>query len=93
MKMQTVFLVLLLTVLTLLLTSCYTETAEAGNNGPFNDRFVRYHADYNLVVYVDKGTGVCYLWNGVGYKGGLTVMLDEDGRPLTYWEDDHGRAD
>ncbi len=33
-------------------------------------------------VLVDKETGVNYLYHYDGYGGGLTVMLDADGKPL-----------
>ncbi len=42
-------------------------------------------------VFVDRETGVEYLFMASGYAGGLTVMLDRDGRPkvrtLTNLED------
>ena len=33
-------------------------------------------------VIVDKKTGVQYLFVTRGYAGGLTVLLDRDGKPL-----------
>ena len=33
-------------------------------------------------VVVDKQTGVNYLWYHDGYAGGLTVLLDSDGKPV-----------
>ena len=33
-------------------------------------------------VLVDRQTGVNYLWTTSGYSGGLTVMVDADGRPI-----------
>lgn len=33
-------------------------------------------------VLVDRQTGVNYLWTTGGYSGGLTVMVDADGRPI-----------
>lgn len=82
-----VSLALVMALLLFALTSCGVETADAGSKSPFEDRFVKYYAGDYLYVYVDKGTGVCYLWKSIGEKGGLTVMFDEDGRPLTYWEE------
>lgn len=35
-------------------------------------------------IIVDKETGVMYLFVGSGYKGGLVVMVDAEGRPLIY---------
>ena len=33
-------------------------------------------------VLVDRQTGVNYLWTEGGYSGGLTVLLDADGKPI-----------
>jgi hypothetical protein len=33
-------------------------------------------------VIVDKQTGVNYLWVKTGYAGGLTPLLDEEGKPI-----------
>ena len=33
-------------------------------------------------IWVDKETGVNYLWRSGGYSGGLTVLLDRDGKPV-----------
>lgn len=34
------------------------------------------------IVYVDKETGVNYLFIRMGYAGGLTPLLDADGKPV-----------
>ncbi len=33
-------------------------------------------------IWVDKETGVNYLFKTSGYAGGLTVLLDRDGKPV-----------
>ena len=33
-------------------------------------------------VLVDRKTGVNYLYAASGYGGGLTVLLDKDGKPV-----------
>ncbi|MBQ8769491.1 MAG: xylan 1,4-beta-xylosidase [Oscillospiraceae bacterium] len=33
-------------------------------------------------IWVDKETGVNYLYMQRGYGGGLTVLLDKDGKPV-----------
>ncbi len=33
-------------------------------------------------IWVDKETGINYLWHKDGYAGGLTVLLDKDGKPV-----------
>lgn len=32
-------------------------------------------------IIVDKETGIEYLFHAEGYAGGLTVLLDRDGKP------------
>ncbi len=50
------------------------------------DRFVVGHKESTLntstQVIVDTATGVCYLWHRDGYGGGLTPLLDKDGKPV-----------
>ena len=36
----------------------------------------------STVILVDKKTGVNYLFTSSGYAGGLTVLLDKDGKPI-----------
>ncbi len=33
-------------------------------------------------ILVDKETGVNYLFRASGYAGGMTVLLDKDGKPV-----------
>ena len=33
-------------------------------------------------VLVDRKTGVNYLWTASGYAGGLTVLVDAEGKPI-----------
>ena len=35
-----------------------------------------------LEIWVDKQTGVNYLYRQSGYSGGMTVLLDKDGKPV-----------
>ena len=52
------------------------------------DRFVKTvvdgggFSDSRMEVYVDKKTGVNYLFACSGYAGGLTVLLNRDGTPV-----------
>lgn len=51
------------------------------------DRFVRILTEGNAFgasreIWVDKQTGVNYLWIASGYAGGLTPLLGADGKPL-----------
>ncbi len=35
-----------------------------------------------MEIWVDKETGVNYLYRQSGYSGGLTVLVDKDGKPV-----------
>lgn len=37
---------------------------------------------WQRTIFVDKQTGVNYLWVGSGYSGGVTPLLDAAGRPI-----------
>lgn len=48
------------------------------------ERFIKVHSE-NLgteIIYVDRLTGVNYLFIQSGYAGGLTPLLDRDGKPI-----------
>ena len=48
-------------------------------------RFARIHGEGTLTtteIWVDKETGVNYLFHADGNAGGLTPLLDKDGRPV-----------
>lgn len=50
-----------------------------------NKRFIKTYAQGHMTVteiWVDKETGVNYLYHSAGYSGGLTVLLDREGRPV-----------
>ena len=53
---------------------------------PKTDRFITKEiCNTNMTqqrVLVDKQTGVNYLWMASGYAGGLTVMVDAEGKPI-----------
>lgn len=49
------------------------------------DRFKRIYKQgvASLIeIWVDTETGVNYLWREDGYSGGLTLLLDRDGKPV-----------
>ena len=50
-----------------------------------NDRFVKVYSQgaMNLTeIWVDRETGVNYMFQHSGYAGGLTPLLDRDGKPI-----------
>ncbi|MBE5943644.1 MAG: xylan 1,4-beta-xylosidase [Lachnospiraceae bacterium] len=49
------------------------------------ERFVKIFSQGGISateILVDKQTGVNYLFHHQGYAGGLTVLLDKDGKPV-----------
>ena len=44
------------------------------DNGGFTDNY--------MAIYVDKKTGVNYLFSSCGNAGGMCVLVDRDGRPI-----------
>lgn len=57
-------------------------------------RFIRTHSESGLQgsmeIWVDRETGVNYLYHSAGYGGGLTPLLNRDGTPVitTVFEDE-----
>lgn len=49
-------------------------------------RFIEVHKENGFgevfIVFIDKVTGVNYLFRTAGYAGGLTPLLDKDGKPV-----------
>lgn len=48
-------------------------------------RFVKLYSQGiapSIEIWVDKNTGVNYLFRSDGYAGGLTPLLDNDGKPV-----------
>ena len=47
-------------------------------------RFVKVYSQSmgSMQIWVDKETGVNYLYRQDGYAGGLTVLLDREGKPV-----------
>ena len=49
------------------------------------ERFEKTYSQGTLTVteiWVDKETGVNYVFHASGYAGGLTPLLDRDGKPV-----------
>ncbi len=50
-----------------------------------DERFEKTYSQGKLTVteiWVDRETGVNYLFHASGYAGGLTPLLDRDGKPV-----------
>lgn len=49
------------------------------------DRFIKTYSQGSLTtteIWVDRETGVNYLYHAAGYGGGLTPLLNRDGTPV-----------
>ena len=49
------------------------------------DRFIKTYSQGKLngtEIWVDKATGVNYISTFSGYAGGLTVLVDAEGKPI-----------
>ena len=50
-----------------------------------DERFIKVYSQGKLTVsqiWVDTVTGVNYLFHEDGYAGGMTVLLDKEGKPV-----------
>ncbi len=51
-----------------------------------NKRFIKAHKESTIAsateIWIDRVTGVNYLFHMDGYGAGLTVLLDKDGKPV-----------
>ena len=50
-----------------------------------NDRFEKVYSQGTMNVmeiWVDRETGVNYVFHASGYAGGMTSLLDRDGKPV-----------
>ena len=50
-----------------------------------NERFEKVYSQgaMNVMeIWVDKETGVNYVFHASGYAGGMTVLLDREGKPV-----------
>ncbi len=62
-----------------------------------DERFVKVYTQGALTtteIWVDKETGVNYLFHTSGYAGGMTPLLNCDGKPVVTpvpWQDDAAR--
>lgn len=48
------------------------------------ERFIKVHSENmgSEMIFIDKQTGVNYLFVSSGYAGGLTPLLNRDGTPI-----------
>ena len=50
-----------------------------------SERFKKVYSQGTLnttEIWVDRETGVNYIYHASGYSGGMTVLLDKEGKPV-----------
>ncbi len=54
-------------------------------NNKSKDRFIKTYSQGSLTgveIWVDRETGVNYVFSYNGYTGGMTALLDSEGKPV-----------
>ena len=55
------------------------------------ERFVKVYSQGKMnvsVIWVDTMTGINYIFHASGYAGGMTPLLDRDGKPVVTPDDE-----
>ncbi|MFZ7131848.1 MAG: DUF6440 family protein [Eubacteriales bacterium] len=50
-----------------------------------DERFIKTYSQGKMnitEIWVDKKTGINYMYHAAGYSGGLTPLLDREGKPM-----------
>lgn len=68
----------ILLITTLLLAGCGNKHDTDSEQGK---SIVKVESGFKHCIYVDRDTGVMYLYVSGGYGGSITVMINEDGTP------------
>lgn len=76
----------------IILTGWLLKDVTISNNYAENGRFIRIYSQYSkngygFRIYYDKETKVMYLISDIYKGGGITVLVDKDGKPLIYGEE------
>ena len=76
-------ILIIICLILILLTGCSNSEA------PTNERFLILNPPFTKLsqyIIIDKETGVMYLYYKAANSGGLSIMVDDSGRPLIYEE-------
>ena len=74
-------IVMMLIVFSIIISACVLTVKENSKNKSIKNQLERVQGGYRQSVLYDRDTKVMYLWD---YRGGYTVMVDSDGKPLLY---------
>ena len=80
----------LLIIIAIILTGWLLKDVTISDNYAENERFVKIYDQYSkdtFRIYYDKETKVMYLITDIYKGGGITVLVDKDGKPLLYEEE------
>ena len=85
--MKMVIITIITVVMIFALCACKDKQPDMLRDSYGEERFVKISSinDGTDVIYVDKETGVEYWFHQeTAYKGGLTPILNKDGKPIIY---------
>ena len=78
----------LLIIIGIILTGWLLKDVTISNNYAENGRFIQIYNQSSMNdgfrIYYDKETKVMYLISDIYKGGGITVLVDKDGKPLLY---------
>lgn len=78
----------LLIIIGIVLTGWLLKDVTISNNYAENGRFIKIYNQSSMNdgfrIYYDKKTKVMYLISDIYKGGGITVLVDKDGKPLLY---------
>lgn len=80
----------LLIIIGIILTGWLLKDVTISNNYAENERFIQIYNQSlkdGFRIYYDKETKVMYLISAIYEGGGITVLVDKDGKPLIYGEE------
>lgn len=81
----------LLIIIGIVLTGWLLKDVTISNNYAENERFIQIYNQSSVHdgfrIYYDKETKVMYLISDIYKGGGITVLVDKDGKPLLYGEE------
>ena len=83
-------LISLIVIIGIVLTSWLLKDVTISNNYAENGRFIQIYNQSSkdgFRIYYDKETKVMYLISAIYEGGGITVLVDKDGKPLIYGEE------
>lgn len=77
----------LLIIIVVILVGWLLKDVTISNNYAENERFIQIYNQFSkdgFRIYYDKETKVMYLISATYKGGGITVLVDKDGKPLLY---------